>query len=172
MFMYNTDTLNLSLLSVYSSSTRLLQLRERHHHLSHSVNFPHISITILNLTYLLLVYFFIYHLVQTIRLSHPVYYDSHVKHSKHTISIPRPQITHFATKQILPNIIVPCSHPACMKLLCIVPNIKATINSSMTYHLRFTPRCLQFGGSSHPPIFWQLPGTSHSQSVLHAFPST
>ena len=85
---------------------------------------------------------------------------------------PCPQITHFATKQILPNIIVPCSHPACMKLLCIVPNIKATINSSMTYQLRFTPRCLHFGGSSHPAISWQLPGTSHSQSVQHAFPST
>lgn len=103
------------------------------------------------LTYLLLVYFFIYLLVQTIRLSHLVYYDSHLKHSKYTVSIPRPQITHFATKQILPNVIAPCSHPACMKLLSIVANIQAT-TTSRTNQLCCTPRCLQFGGSRHPVI--------------------
>lgn len=43
----HTHRLNLSLSSVYSSSTRLLQLREWHHHLFHTEIFPHISTNIL-----------------------------------------------------------------------------------------------------------------------------
>lgn len=43
----HTHRLNLSLSSVYSSSTRLFQLREWHHHLFHMEIFPHISTNIL-----------------------------------------------------------------------------------------------------------------------------